>query len=111
MAKRKSLDLGKLLAVDNAKKRIRKPEKCEECKGVLVLSRGHGYCESCLTTTALPVAQILNDGPHRGKFVYLKESIVRSLRDEHDLPDVMDALKDELKTRDYFIVEEIKKED
>lgn len=111
MAKHKPLDLGKLLAVDSTKKRTRKPEKCEECKGVLVLSRGHGYCESCLTTTAFPVARILNKGPHQGKYIYLKESIIRDLRDEHDLPDVMDALKEELKTRDYFIVEEIKKED
>lgn len=110
MAKRKSLDLGKLLSVDNIKKRIRKPDKCEECRGVLSISRGRGYCENCLTTTALPVAKILNKGPHYGKFVYLKESIISSLRDEHDLTDVMDALKEELKTRDYFIVEEIEKE-
>lgn len=111
MAKRKSLDLGKLLTVDSIKKRAQKPEKCEECKGVLSIRRGHGYCENCLTTTALPVARILNKGPHCGKLIYLKESIVHALQDEHDLSDVMDALKEELKTRDYFIVEEIKKED
>lgn len=112
MSKPKKLDLGKLLAAEpKAKKRNLNPTHCEDCKAALVIRRGYGYCEACLLTVPLAVGVILNTGPHRGKKVYLKEAIVRELREDHDLSEMDYELKYELKTKDYFIIDEIEQED
>ena len=107
MSKPKLFDLGKFLPGDKTKKTPSKPPYCGECKAPLILGRGYGYCDQCMLTTPFPVARILNKGPHYGKYVYLKDAVIRDLREEYDMTDVNDALQDRLKTKKYFVIEEI----
>ena len=87
-------------------------EKCEECKGPLILNRtkGYGYCEACKVTVAIPVAVILSSGPHRGKFVYLEEGLRRELYEEYNEDDLEDELEADLKDKGFFVMKLIVEE-
>lgn len=87
----------------------RKPEKCTECKGPLFISKirkGQGYCEACCRVSAVPIGRIINKGPHRGKFVYLASALIsEESQDWQFTEDAWAEVKDELRTRDYFVIE------
>lgn len=85
----------------------RKPEKCPECKGSLTImktKKGLGYCETCCQVTAVPVGIIVNKGSHKGKLVYLASSVLAEEAQDADMRDAKEELKEELRTRDYFLV-------
>jgi len=92
-------------------KKRRKPDRCDECNNPFAFGRGYARCETCQTTIAVPIARILNKGPHHGKEVYLKDTILMELRAEHGDPDdVKEAFLDELHTREYIVIDEIRRE-
>ncbi len=110
MKKRKEISI-RLPNPANMRMKQRKAEKCEECKAVLARGKGYGYCETCYITTPLPIAKIITAGAHNGKYVYLKESILRQIREEYDdIEDINDALKKECHDRDFFIIEMLPEE-
>lgn len=100
----------KLPDPDTFRRRKQRDPKCSDCRGVLVISRGHAYCERCSLTTPLPIARVVSTGPNNGKYVYLKESIMKELREDYELvDDQLVALGRELKDRNIIIVEEIER--
>lgn len=85
----------------------KKPERCDECGEVMDIGRGYGYCTACHCTTPLPIARVISKGPYKGKFVYLKSAFMREINEEFDERDANLALDDELRCRDYLIIEEL----
>jgi len=97
------------LDIDIKLPKKRKPEKCSECKGVLSISKirkGQGHCEACTRVTAVPIGKIVNKGPHRNKLVYLASAILAEECQEWQvMEDARAEVSDELRTRDYFVIE------
>jgi hypothetical protein len=86
----------------------KKRERCDECGEVMDIGRGYGYCTACQSTTPLPIGRVLSKGPYRGKYVYLKSAFMREMGEEYDSErDARFAFEEELKCRDYLIIEEI----
>jgi hypothetical protein len=83
-----------------------KPERCDDCKEILEIGKGYGFCLSCHQTTPLPVGRIVSKGPCRGKLVYLKTSMVRELVEDYG-ENYKEGLEVELKAKGYVIIEEI----
>jgi hypothetical protein len=85
----------------------RASEKCVDCKAPLMLRRGYGYCESCQLTVPLPVAYVLSYGSQEGKPIYLRDAIMREIReDNEDGNDQLLQLDKELTDRSIIIIEE-----
>lgn len=85
----------------------KKPEKCDECGEVMDVGRGYGYCNACHCTTPLPIARIVSKGPYNGKYVYLKSAFMREMSEEYEEREAKLAFDEELRCRDYLIIEEI----
>lgn len=114
---RKPKDLSKLLEMQLQKfapgkvkdRRGKRKETCNECKVPLILSktrRGRGYCELCGMSYAIPIGTVSNPGPHYGKLVYCKRSIMDDLMEETgSFEDAKIELERELRRKDYFIVD------
>jgi hypothetical protein len=106
MARRKRRSLALKLPLPRALPK-KEPERCDECGAVMDVGRGYGYCNACHCTTPLPIARVVSKGPYKGKLVYLKSALMREMNEEYEGHDAQLAFDEELRCRDYLIVEEI----
>lgn len=82
-------------------------ERCADCKKPLVMRKGYGYCESCQLTVPQPIAYVISYGSQEGKPVYLRDCIMREIREDNENgDDQLLELDKELTDRSIIIIEE-----
>jgi hypothetical protein len=105
---------GRLKLPDPSEMKLRKArkDKCPECRGLLEVSKGWGYCWACHRGVAVPVGMVVSKSQY-GKFIYFADAIKAEIMqdlDEYEPKEVKKEYQKELRKRDYLVIEPAQEE-